>query len=70
VAGAKYSISSGKTNYTIRYVWDLTDVQKDILDKIQAANQYAVLKGQMVTYKDGSKDIDPDSMVQIFGQSP
>jgi uncharacterized protein len=70
VAGAKYGISSAKTNYTIRYVWDLTDAQKDILDKIQEANQYVVLKGQLVTYKDGSKDIDPDSIVQIFGQSP
>ncbi len=69
-AGAKYGINSAKTNYTIRYVWDLTDVQKDILDKIQEANQYVVLRGQLVMYKDGSKDIDPDSIVQIFGQSP
>jgi len=69
-AGAKYGINSAKTNYTIRYVWDLTDVQKDILDKIQEANQYVVLRGQLVMYKDGSKDIDPDSIVQIFGQLP
>jgi uncharacterized protein len=69
-AGGKYDINSAKTNYTIRYVWDLSDVQKDVLDKIQEANQYVVLKGQLVTYKDGSKDIDPDSIVQIYGQSP
>jgi uncharacterized protein len=69
-AGGKYDINSAKTNYTIRYVWDLTDVQKDILDKIQEANQYVILKGQLVTYQDGSKNIDPDSIVQIYGQSP
>jgi hypothetical protein len=28
------------------------------------------LKGQLVTYKDGSKDIDPDSIVQISGNLP
>lgn len=33
VAGGKYDINSAKTYYTIRYVWDLTDVQKDMLDK-------------------------------------
>ena len=70
VAGGKYDINSAKTYYTIRYVWDLTDVQKDMLDKIQEANQYVVLRGQLLTYKDGSKGIDPDSIVQIFGQSP
>lgn len=69
VAGGKYDINSAKTYYTIRYVWDLTDVQKDMLDKIQEANQYVVLRGQLVTYKDGSKGIDPESIVQIFGQS-
>ena len=30
---------------------ELTDVQKDILDKIQEANQYVVLRGQLVMYK-------------------
>ena len=70
VAGGKYDINSAKTYYTIRYVWDLTDVQKDMVDKIQEANQYVVLRGQLLTYKDGSKGIDPDSIVQIFGQSP
>ena len=70
VAGGKYDINSAKTHYTIRYLWDLTDVQKDMLDKIQEANQYVVLRGQLLTYKDGSKGIDPDSIVQIFGQSP
>ena len=70
VAGGKYDMNSAKTYYTIRYVWDLTDVQKDMLDKIQEANQYVVLRGQLLTYKDGSKGIDPDSIVQIFGQSP
>lgn len=69
-AGAKYDIKSGKTSYTIRYVWDLTDEQKDTLNKIEAANQYVILKGQLVSYKGGSKTIDPDSEVQIFAQLP
>jgi hypothetical protein len=69
-AGATYDINSAKRYYTIRYAWELTDAQKDILDNIGEANQYVVLKGQLVTYKDGSKAIDPDSIVQIFGQSP
>jgi hypothetical protein len=37
-----------------------------MLDKIQEANQYVVLRGQLVTYKDGSKGIDPDSIVRNF----
>lgn len=68
-AGASCDIVSAKRYYTIRYMWELTDVQKDILDKIEW-RQYVVLKAQLVTYKDGSKAIDPDSIVQIFGQSP
>jgi len=70
VAGGKYVIVSAKKYYTIRYVWDLTDAQKELLNKIEEANQYVVLKGQLVTFKDGSKDIDADSTVQIFGQTP
>jgi uncharacterized protein len=70
VAGGKYDINSAKTYYTIRYGWDLTDAQKDMLDKIQEANQYVLLKGVLLTYKDGSKNIDADSAVQIFGQTP
>jgi len=38
--------------------------------KIQDANQYVLLKGVLLTYKDGSKNIDADSTVQIFGQTP
>jgi uncharacterized protein len=45
VAGGKYEINSAKTYYTIRYGWDLTDAQKGMLDKIQEANQYVLLKG-------------------------
>ena len=67
--GAKYDIISAKTYYTIRYGWDLTDEQKHMLDEI-GWNQYVLLKGQLVTYKDGSKSIDRDSEVQIFAQSP
>jgi hypothetical protein len=48
----------------------LTDAQKDMLDKMQEANQYVLLKGVLLTYKDGSKNIDADSTVQIFGQTP
>jgi hypothetical protein len=70
VAGGKYDINSAKRYYTIRYVWDLTDAQKDMLDKIQEVNQYVLLKGVLLTYKDGSKNIDADSTVQIFGQTP
>jgi uncharacterized protein len=69
-AGGKYDINSAKTNYPIRYMWELTDAQNEMLDKIEGSNQYVVLKGQLVTYKDGSKAIDTDSIVQIFGQSP
>jgi len=69
-AGGKYDISSGKTNYTIRYVWDMTDDQKDILGELQDASQYIVLRGNLVKYKDGSKGIDPNSVVKIFGHSP
>jgi uncharacterized protein len=68
-AGARCDIVSTKRYYAIRYMWELTDAQKEILDKIEGSNQYVVLKGQLVTYKDGSKAIDPDSIVQIFGQS-
>jgi uncharacterized protein len=68
-AGANYDIISAKTYYTIRYGWDVTDEQKKILDEI-GVNQYVLLKGQLVTYKDGSKGIDRDSEVQIFAQSP
>ena len=70
VAGANFAINSGKRYYIIRYVWDLTDEQKDVLNKIEDANQYVLLKGQLVTYKGGSKVIDPDSEVQIFAQLP
>jgi len=70
VAGAKYVIASAKKSYTIRYVWDLTDAQKEVLDKISESNQYVLLKGQLVTCKDGSKDIGPKSSVQMYGQSP
>jgi uncharacterized protein len=70
VAGGKYDINSAKTYYTIRYVGFLTDAQKEILAKIEESNQYVVLRGQLVTYKDGSKAIDDDSIVQIYGQSP
>ena len=69
-AGGKYDISSGKTFYTIRYVWDMTEDQKDILEKLQEASQYIVLRGNLVKYKDGTRDIDPHSVVKIFGQSP
>ncbi len=69
-AGGRYDIVSAKRYYTIRYVWDLTDAQKDMLGKIQDANQYVLLKGVLLTYKDGSKNIDADSTVQIFGQTP
>ena len=68
--GANIQIISAKTYYTIRYGWELTDEQKAMLDEIGAANQYVLLKGQLVTYKDGSKGIDDDSEVQIFAQSP
>jgi len=69
-AGGKYDIYSGKTYYTIRYVWDMTDEQKDIAGKLQEASQYVVLRGNVVKYKDGTKGIDPHSVVKIFGQSP
>ena len=69
-AGAKYDIKAGKTSYTVRYVWDLTEEQKDMLNKIEAANQNVLLKAQLVSYKGGSKAIDPDSEVQIFAQLP
>jgi hypothetical protein len=68
-AGARFDIVSGKKYYEIRYAWDLTDEQKDMLIKFEG-NQYVLLKGQLVTYKDGSKGIDPDSEVQIFAQAP
>lgn len=68
-AGARFDIVSGKKYYAIRYGWDLTDEQKDMLTKFEG-NQYVLLKGQLVTYKDGSKVIDPDSEVQIFAQAP
>src|SRR5206468_1458560 len=66
VAGANFAINSGKRYYTIRYGWDLTDEQKDVLNKIE--DQYVLLKAQLVTYKDRSKGIDPGSEVQIFAQ--
>jgi uncharacterized protein YecT (DUF1311 family) len=69
-AGANYIIISAKTYYTIRYGWGLTDEQKRMLDEIGDVKQYVLLKGQLVTYKDGSKGIDSDSEVQIFAQSP
>ena len=70
-AGANFAITSGKKYYVIRYGWDLTDEQKDVLGKLEAPNQYVLLKAQLVTYKeDGSKGIDRDSIVEIFGQSP
>ena len=68
VAGANFAINSGKRYYVIRYAWDLTDAQKEVLNKIEDPNQYVLLKAQLVTYKDGSKAIDPDSEVQIFAQ--
>ena len=68
VAGANFAITSGKRYYVIRYTWDLTDEQKETLNKIEDPNQYVLLKAQLVTYKDGSKAIDPDSEVQIFAQ--
>jgi len=70
VAGANFQIISGKRYYVIRYAWDLTDEQKDVLTKIEDPNQYVLLKAQLVTYKDGSKAIDSDSEVQIFAQLP
>lgn len=70
VAGANFQIISGKRYYVIRYGWDLTDEQKDALTKMEDPNQYVLLKAQLVTYKDGSKAIDQDSIVEIFGQSP
>ncbi len=70
VAGANFAITSGKRYYVIRYTWDLTDEQKETLNKIEDPNQYVLLKAQLVTYKDGSKGIDRDSIVEIFGQSP
>ena len=66
VAGANVAINSGNKYYVIRYVWDLTDEQKEVLNKIE--DQYVLLKAQLVTYKDRSKGIDPDSEVQIFAQ--
>ena len=69
-AGGKYDISSGKTNYTIRYVWDMTDDQKELLAQLQEANRYVVLRGNLVKYKDGTRGIDTHSVVKIFGQSP
>ncbi len=68
VAGANFAINSGKKYYVIRYGWNLTDEQKDVLTKIE--DQYVLLKAQLVTYKDRSKGIDPDSEVQIFAQLP
>ena len=68
VAGANFAINSGKRYYVIRYAWDLADEQKETLNKIEDPNQYVLLKAQLVTYKDGSKAIDPDSEVQIFAQ--
>ena len=68
LAGANFGISSGKKYYVIRYAWHLTDEQKDVLNKIE--DQYVLLKAQLVTYKDRSKGIDPDSEVQIFAQLP
>jgi len=68
VAGANFGINSGKQYYVIRYGWNLTDEQKDVLTKIE--NQYVLLKARLVTYKDRSKGIDPDSEVQIFAQLP
>ena len=68
-AGANFLILSGKKYYVIRYGWALTDEQKDMLTNFEG-NQYVLLKGQLLTYKDGSKGIDPDSEVQIFAQLP
>ncbi len=68
VAGANFAINSGKKYYVIRYGWNLTDKQKDVLTKIE--DEYVLLKAQLVTYKDRSKGIDPDSEVQIFAQLP
>ena len=69
-AGGKYDISSGKTNYTVRYVWDMTEDQKEILLKLQDARQYIALRGSLVKYKDVTRSLDPHSAVKIFGQSP
>lgn len=68
VAGANFAINSGKKYYVIRYGWNLTDEQKDVLTKIE--DEYVLLKAQLVTYKDRSKGIDPGSEVQIFAQLP
>ena len=68
-AGGKYDIKSGKTNYTIRYVWDMTDDQQDILADLQEASRYVVLRGTLVRYKDGTKGIDFHAAVKILGQS-
>jgi uncharacterized protein len=68
VAGANFAINSGKKYYVIRYGWNLTDEQKDVLTKLE--DEYVLLKAQLVTYKDRSKGIDPDSEVQIFAQFP
>lgn len=68
-AGGKYDISSGKTFYTIRYVWDMTDDQKDLLSQLQEASRYIVLRGNLVKYKDGTRGIDTHSVVKIFGQA-
>jgi hypothetical protein len=67
-AGGKYDIFSKKMNYTIRYVWDLSDEQKSALIKIEESNQQVLLKGQIVRYKDGSKGIDRFSPVEIIGK--
>src|SRR6266550_5023746 len=53
VAGANFAINSGKRYYVIRYGWNLTDEQKDVLTKIE--DEYVLLKAQLVTYKDRSK---------------
>jgi uncharacterized protein YecT (DUF1311 family) len=69
-AGGKYDIVSGKRNLTIRYVWDISDDQKDILIKLENSNQFVVLRSNLVTYQDGSKGIDTQSVVKIFGMIP
>lgn len=68
-AGANFLIVSGKKYYLIRYGWALTDEQRNMLTNFEG-NEYVLLKGQLVTYKGGSKDIDPDSEVQVFGRLP
>ena len=68
-AGGNFWINGGKAKqYTLGYVWDLDESAQAVLNSLAASQTKVLVKGTLMTWKDGSASFDDGQPVNIFSK--